>query len=1183
MSNTPVNKSDGSPLTSVPDGATDATSTSLTLFGVGADPFVEALNEDLLHLAESWSSATAPSPPLTGQVWHDPSTGYWSGWDGGAWVHLGQGAVDVGAILDAANAAVDAASSALNEALGELQASFGETQGIVTSLQDDAAQLFADTANASTTLADLIASNAAIYTTVANLSSQSNAGLANALQQIAVYSNAATSLAGSFTAFETITNGSVAALNSNVITLTTDYQAISGDLTSYKASVGNSIATLNQNASIQANSIQSISAVQTTLSARIDGANATVMQEAVARAANDAVMAGQISLLTLNLANANVAISSETAARISNAGVLAGRIDSLTVGLAGANASVLSEQTARIANNVTLSGRLDVVSSVANGAMANVATESVARIANDAVLSGQITTVQANLNGTNAVVQTETAARISNAGILAAQIGTVQANLNGANSVVQTETSARVANDAVLSGQISTVQANLNGANAVVQAEATARISNNAILAGQITTVQANLNGANTAISTEAANRISNDAAVAQTVSNLQAQIGSSDGRGAVTGRLETVETVTTNGTFATAASQQTLTAQVSQPSVNSNPNFSAWPSGQALPTGYSSWTTSSYTSIGTGTLSPYCIIQSPSAGSQVGFAQYGLRKTRGWCVLEATVRIKGSFIGAGVGWYSSNEGLLLSFSSDPDINGVVRTTSENDYWVYTWRKLVQAGQEDYGAALYGFTAYSGLGDVSSTRSILWDHIAIRAATDGEVAGKRADGNASAALAQINLNYNTQASVNGAQATTNQVLTAKTSGNSNLCPFGNFEQGLGKWSGFGSGAVAYADANYGWLTYLGQASGTWGISSQTFGLSPNQTYTLSGNIQCSSGATCYLDVIGFDSNNNIIFDGPQTAAGRGLNFAASGPNYVYTFSTPANVVSGQVRMIINSNGANNNLSSAYAQHIKLEVGTQWTPYTSEATAAIQSGTLVDAYNRTRAYTNISTTAGGSTALVSLNADGYAGSSIGLLASSIALYAQGGGSAIQALNVNSSGLVTIPMLAAGQISTNNLTVNAATKQTVVAITSAITGTGGPSSTTAPSTPPPAGGNGSCPAPETRILLADGQTTKAAGDLLPGDMLWTRHEFTGEWGIYEVVGVASLHSARTMWREIIASPDHPILKDGEWVTFEELDAEPVEDGLVVRLTIEDAHTYVIVTPDGERIVSHNKQTP
>jgi hypothetical protein len=148
---------------------------------------------------------------------------------------------------------------------------------------------------------------------------------------------------------------------------------------------------------------------------------------------------------------------------------------------------------------------------------------------------------------------------------------------------------------------------------------------------------------------------------------------------------------------------------------------------------------------------------------------------------------------------------------------------------------------------------------------------------------------------------------------------------------------------------------------------------------------------------------------------------------------------------------------------------------------------------------------------------------------------------------------------------------------------------------------PPTPPPDGdpGTGTCPAPETLVTMANAAHAgpgelRPAGDVLPDEWVWTRHEITGRWGAYRVIG-HSLHwseRVRTRFadgRAIVSSPPHRMAVDSDYravTTFRPgtlvdgsqpgsvLGVEPCDPGPVVKMTIEDAHTY-----ETEGLLSHN----
>jgi hypothetical protein len=75
----------GTALITLADGTEDSTTTSLALVGrnfAGYGPF---LNENFIKLMENFSSATAPSNPLIGQIWWDSTNRHLNVWQGTNW------------------------------------------------------------------------------------------------------------------------------------------------------------------------------------------------------------------------------------------------------------------------------------------------------------------------------------------------------------------------------------------------------------------------------------------------------------------------------------------------------------------------------------------------------------------------------------------------------------------------------------------------------------------------------------------------------------------------------------------------------------------------------------------------------------------------------------------------------------------------------------------------------------------------------------------------------------------------------------------------------------------------------------------------------------------------------------------------------------------------------------------
>jgi len=135
---------------------------------------------------------------------------------------------------------------------------------------------------------------------------------------------------------------------------------------------------------------------------------------------------------------------------------------------------------------------------------------------------------------------------------------------------------------------------------------------------------------------------------------------------------------------------------------------------------------------------------------------------------------------------------------------------------------------------------------------------------------------------------------------------------------------------------------------------------------------------------------------------------------------------------------------------------------------------------------------------------------------------------------------------------------------------------------------------AGDDRACPAPWINITLADGSLIQA-GDVKPGMQVYTCHEITGEWGNFTVTHVSM--SEDTRWKvvfqegtEFVGTFDHRILTDYGWVQIDKLQVGDKvvtpsgfitvkstnfhDFGAVVKITVEDAHTYLT-----EGFVSHN----
>lgn len=66
-----INKSDGTILTTVPDGQIDDFTTNITFIGKNYSGFGESLNENFVKLLENFSGTSRPTNPVRGQLWYD--------------------------------------------------------------------------------------------------------------------------------------------------------------------------------------------------------------------------------------------------------------------------------------------------------------------------------------------------------------------------------------------------------------------------------------------------------------------------------------------------------------------------------------------------------------------------------------------------------------------------------------------------------------------------------------------------------------------------------------------------------------------------------------------------------------------------------------------------------------------------------------------------------------------------------------------------------------------------------------------------------------------------------------------------------------------------------------------------------------------------------------------------------
>lgn len=120
---------------------------------------------------------------------------------------------------------------------------------------------------------------------------------------------------------------------------------------------------------------------------------------------------------------------------------------------------------------------------------------------------------------------------------------------------------------------------------------------------------------------------------------------------------------------------------------------------------------------------------------------------------------------------------------------------------------------------------------------------------------------------------------------------------------------------------------------------------------------------------------------------------------------------------------------------------------------------------------------------------------------------------------------------------------------------------------------------------CPIGETPVLLAnatrDGPGERVRADALKvGDIVWTQHETTMQWGAWPVTAVSIARD-----QEVVAAPGLPTVTgqhrfwiDGAWIRAHAL-ARSAGRADVVKITVAEAHTYITFAADGTEVLSHN----
>lgn len=174
------------------------------------------------------------------------------------------------------------------------------------------------------------------------------------------------------------------------------------------------------------------------------------------------------------------------------------------------------------------------------------------------------------------------------------------------------------------------------------------------------------------------------------------------------------------------------------------------------------------------------------------------------------------------------------------------------------------------------------------------------------------------------------------QGQTAALTTRVAAGSQNLLPNGSFEAGFQKWnntSGWGTGVLN------GWGSYAHVTSaGFYILDSDLIACGQGASYTIAADIACFGGAGSYgyVDILYFGADGTtMLLDGGQNSVVPTRDFTSDTSRraeVAHTSIAPAGAYFMKVRCIANAVG------SPYIgfRQIKLEKGTTWSPYSSEA-------------------------------------------------------------------------------------------------------------------------------------------------------------------------------------------------------------------------------------------------------
>ena len=226
--------------------------------------------------------------------------------------------------------------------------------------------------------------------------------------------------------------------------------------------------------------------------------------------------------------------------------------------------------------------------------------------------------------------------------------------------------------------------------------------------------------------------------AAATRANTLEAQLAGNQASNLLS-RLQTVETATTDGRFSTASRVSQLEVRNNQ-AINKNADFAVTPVAGQAPQGWVDWSSGLSFVPTSGQVSANAIRWTVAAASDKGIRQDISDLSPGWYVLEATVTLdSGSLRGAGVllqiADSSGNEvgHDNISFKVEPDTARVVNGDGVAGR-TYRFTKIVDArDSRTRGARLYAMAGWTGFDAQTAAKTITFHETRLRRANAAEI------------------------------------------------------------------------------------------------------------------------------------------------------------------------------------------------------------------------------------------------------------------------------------------------------------------------------------------------------------------------------------------------------------------------------------------------------------------